>query len=264
MKLSIIVVNYNQKYFPRLCTEAIKRSKVNFNYEIVFVDNNSQDESITYLRQQAEKKNITLIESPDNLGYGKGNNLGVKNCHGEYLLIMNPDIIVEEDSIQRMVDYMEKNPQVGVMGPKLTYPDGKVQESCRRNMTFFDLIVKRTFLQKIPTFKKRLKKYLMEDFDHNQEREVDLLCGACYIFPRKAYEKVGGFDKRYFLFMEDFDICREIKKAGYKVTYYPVINVLHNHKRLSGGSLSKLLFKKIFWIHVSSAVKYFFKWGLKR
>lgn len=264
MKLSVIIVNFNQKYFPRLCTEALKKNMTDFDYEIIFVDNNSHDESINYLRDIAADNQITLIESPENLGYGKGNNLGVKRAKGEYVLIINPDIILEESGLQRLVDYMDRNKNVGVMGPKLTYADGKVQESCRRNMTFFDLIVKRTFFRNIPFFKKRLRRYLMEDFDHLKEREVDLLCGACFIFPKKVYDQVCGFDKRYFLFMEDFDICREIRKRGYKVMYYPQINVLHNHKRLSDGSLSKLIFKKIFWIHISSAIKYFLKWGINR
>lgn len=263
MKLSIIVVNYNQKYFPRLCAEAIKKNKVSFPYELIFVDNDSRDESRNYLRAAAQKGEFILLESPINLGYGQGNNLGARRARGRYLLIMNPDIVLAEDSLQKLVDYMDAHPQVGVMGPKLIYADGKVQESCRRNMNFLDLVIKRTFLRVIPFFKNRLRHYLMEDFNRAVEREVDLLCGACYIFPKKVYDEAGGFDPRYFLFMEDFDLCREIKRRGHKVVYYPAISVLHNHKRLSDGNIGRLFFKKIFWTHVSSALKYFLKWRFK-
>lgn len=263
MKLSIIVVNYNQKYFPRLCAEAIRKNKVGFSYELIFVDNNSRDESRNYLRAAAQKGELILVESPTNLGYGQGNNLGARRARGRYLLIMNPDIILAEDSLQKLVDYMDSHPEVGVMGPKLIYADGKVQESCRRNMSFLDLVTKRTFLGALPFFQKRLRHYLMNDFNHSTEREVDLLCGACYIFPKKVYEEAGGFDPRYFLFMEDFDLCREIKRRGHKVVYYPSISVLHNHKRLSDGNIGHLLFKKIFWTHVASALKYFLKWRFK-
>ncbi len=260
MKLSVIVVNYNGKYFPRMCCEALFKTKANFDFEIIFVDNQSSDESIDYLRQEAKKDRIRLIESGANLGYGQGNNLGVANAKGEYVIILNPDIFVREDSLQKIVDYMEANPEVGVLGPKLIYYNGKVQRSCRREMGFTDLVIKRTFLRKLPGFKRRLETYLMEDFDHSKTQEVDLLVGAAYIFPRKVYNEVGGFDKLYFLFMEDFDICREIRQKGYKAIYYPEVEMLHYHKRLSQGSFFKMLTKKIFWIHVSSAVKYFWKW----
>ena len=100
----------------------------------------------------------------------------------------------------------------------------------------------------------------MEDFDHTKIREVDLLVGACLLIPRKVYEEVSGFDQRYFLFMEDFDLCREISKKGHKVVYFPETSVTHNHKRLSGGSIFTLVRRKVFWIHISSAIKYFWKW----
>jgi GT2 family glycosyltransferase len=115
-------------------------------------------------------------------------------------------------------------------------------------------------LKKIPFLGRRVDKYVMNDFDHNKIQDVDLLVGACFMIPRHVYEKVGGFDERYFLFMEDFDLCREIHKAGYRVVYYPEVSVTHNHKRLSGGSVLKLLGRKVFWIHIMSAMKYFWKW----
>lgn len=264
VKVSVIMLNYNQKYFPRMCVEALKRTKADFEYEIIAVDNASTDDSIKYLRKAANKGEITLIESGANLGYGQGNNLGVRHAKGKYVFIINPDIVVTPDTMQKMVDYLEKHPKVGVLGPKLVYSDGTIQDSCRRHMNFFDLVIKRSPLKKIGMFKKRLETYTMEDFDHDTTQEVDLLCGAAYMFPKKVYDEVGGFDKRYFLFMEDFDICREIAKKGHKVVYFPEVSILHNHKRLSGGSLRKLLFRKIFWIHVSSAIKYFSKWGFKK
>jgi len=159
-----------------------------------------------------------------------------------------------------MVDYMEENPEIGVLGPKQIYPDGTIQDSCRRNMKWFDLILKRTFLGKIPFFKKKVDKYKMDDFDHSEIKEVDLLVGSCFLISREIFEQVGGFDERYFLFMEDFDLCREIKALGKKIVYFPKVEVTHNHKRLSGGSVFSLLRRKVFWIHISSAIKYFWKW----
>lgn len=260
-KVSAVMLNYNSKYFPKMCVEAFYRAKIDFDFEFIAVDNASTDPiSLGYMEKAAEKGLIKLIKSGKNLGFGGGNNLGAKNAIGKYILILNPDIFVNEDSVQKMVDYMEAHPDAGILGPKLVYPDGTVQDSCRRNMKFWDLILKRTFLGSLPLFKKRVAKYTMEDFNHSSVREVDLLVGACFIIPRDVYEKVGGFDERYFLFMEDFDLCRAISALGKKVIYFPVVEVTHNHKRLSGGSLFGLLRKKVFWIHISSALKYFWKW----
>ncbi len=261
MKVSVIIVNYNHKYFPRMAVEALEKSKVNFPFEIIVVDNNSTDqESLIFLEKAHHEKRITLIKSPENLGFGRGNNLGADNAKGKFIFFHNPDVMVREDSLQKMVDYMERHTDIGLLGPKLIYSSGTIQPSCRRNMKFTDLILNRTFLGKLPIFKSRVKNYLMEDYDHNKTQEVDLVTGAAMLMPRAVYDKVGGFDKRYFLFMEDFDLCREVKKSGYKVVYFAEAELEHYHKRLSQGSLFKLIRKKIFWLHVSSALKYFWKW----
>ncbi|EKD93785.1 MAG: hypothetical protein ACD_28C00061G0001, partial [uncultured bacterium] len=266
MKLSIVVVNYNHKYFPRMCVEAIEKSKTTFPYEVIFVDNHSSDESLQYLREIHEEGRVRLIESGLNLGYGKGNNLGVRQAKGEYIIISNPDIFVHPDTMQKLVEYMEAHPDVGLAGPRLRYYNGQVQPSCRRHMNFMDLIIKRTFLRQLPYFKKRLKSYLMDDFDHENIQEVDLITGAYFIMRRELYRHIRGFDERYFLFMEDYDLCRTVHQKGYKVIYYPVAEAEHYHKRLSGGNIFWLLTRRVFWIHVSSAFKYFWKWrgkGLK-
>ncbi len=261
MKLSVIIVNYNHKYFPRMAVEALEKSVTDFEYEIIVVDNNSTDtESLSFLEKAAGDMRITLIKSPKNVGFGRGNNLGAKVAGGEHLFLHNPDVTVKEDSLQKTVEFMDRHRDTGIMGPKLVYSSGKVQESCRREMKFTDLVLNRTFLGKLPFFKNRVQKYLMEDFDHTAVREVDLLTGAAMIIPRHVFEEVGGFDERYPLFMEDFDLCREIKKAGFKVIYNPEIELTHYHKRLSQGSTFRLLFKKVFWKHVISAIKYFWKW----
>lgn len=261
MKLSIIIVNYNHKYFPRLAVEALEKSKVDFPYEILVIDNNSHDEeSLSFLERAHHEKRIILIKSPHNLGFGKGNNLGAKHSKGKFLFFHNPDVTVKEDSLGKMVDYLEKHPDIGILGPKLVYSSGKVQESCRRNMKLWDLVLKRTFLGKLFPFRNRVKKYLMGDFNHDKIQDVDLITGAAIVMPRDVFNDIGGFDPRYFLFMEDFDLCRMVKRAGYRVVYFPEAEMTHYHKRLSQGSMIKLLSKKVFWHHIASAMKYFWKW----
>lgn len=260
MKLSITIVNYNQKYFPKLCIEALKKSKLKEPFEIIVCDNNSNDQSIDYLKKVSAKGDIKLIQSPTNIGYGAGHNLAAKKAKGKYICILNADITVDDDTLQKLIDYLDAHKKVGMAGPKLKYHNGEVQQSCRRNFKLFDLFIKRTFLKHIPFFKKRYSKYIMADFDHNKEQEVDLITGAFMMMPKKVFDEVGGFDERYFLFMEDFDLCRKVWKAGYKIVYYPSSVATHYHKRLSEGSFFKLLFKKISWLHLISAIKYHWKW----
>lgn len=260
IKVSCVIVNYNSKYFPRMCLEYLEKSKCDFEYEVIFVDNSSSDESLAFLEDAHKKGRITLVKSRVNLGFGAGNNLGASYAKGKYIMIMNPDIFVEPDTLAKMVTYMDQHDDIGVLGPKLFYYNGTVQDSCRRHMTYLNLIAKRTPLKRLPFFKRLYEHYTMADFDHMQIREVDLLVGACFMITRSTFNDVGGFDERYFLFMEDFDLCRKISAKGFKIVYYPLASALHYHKRLSQGSVLHLLTKKIFWIHNLSALKYFWKW----
>lgn len=260
MILSCIIVNWNLKYLPRLCIEALKRSKCDFPFEIIVVDNDSRDESLDYLKEMHKKGEITLVHAGANLGYGRANNLGARYAKGKYLLVLNPDVSVEPDTLRKMVDYMDAHPGIGILGPQLYFFNGQIQDSCRRFMRPMDLVIKRTPLQRFKALKKRVDEYTMVDFDRRSVREVDLVTGACFMSPKAVFDKVGGFDERYFLFMEDADLCRKMREAGHKVVYFPGARVLHYHKRLSGGGLLRLLRQRVFWIHLNSAVKYFWKW----
>lgn len=260
MKLSIIIVNYNHKYFPRLAIEAIKKSDIPFSHEIIVVDNNSTDESVQYLEKAARRGDITLIRSPKNVGFGAGNNLGAKNAQGEFLLFHNPDITVEPHAITTLVYYLEKHSDIGILAPKLVYHNGEVQASCRRHMKFWDLIIKRTFLRYIPQFRRRLAHYLMHDFHHEHTQDVELVTGAAMLMRKSVFDSLEGFDPWFFLFMEDFDLCQRVRKKGYRVVYYPEAEFIHYHKRLSGGNIFALMTKKVFWLHVASAIKYHWRW----
>lgn len=260
MKLSITIVNYNQKYFPKLCVESLKKSKFEGGMEVIFCDNNSEDASIEYLKEAAKKGDLKLVESKRNLGYGAGMNQAAKKATGKYICILNTDITVEEDTLAKLVAYLDGHPDVGMVGPKLMYHNGEIQPSCRKHFQFFDLFIKRTPLRFVWPFKKRYKKYIMGDFDHDQEQEVDLITGAFMVMRRDLFEKVGGFDERYFLFMEDFDLCKKVEGEELKIVYYPEAVATHYHKRLSDGAFWKLLFAKVSWLHLVSAMKYFWKW----
>lgn len=258
--VSCIIVNHNLTYLPRLCIEALSRSTADFDFEIIVVDNDSHDESLKYLEQMHHAGHIKLVRSGANIGYGRANNLGAQHATGRFLVILNPDVSVEPAMLKTMVSYLSDHPKVGLIGPQLYFFNGQIQDSCRRFMQPLDLVIKRTPLQRFKYFKNRLNSYVMTEYDHTVTREVDLVTGACFMMPREVFQKIGGFDPRYFLFMEDADLCRKVWEAGFSVVYNPQARALHYHKRLSGGNFASLLTQKVFWIHLASAAKYFWKW----
>jgi len=261
MDISVVILNYNHQYFIKLAVEALEKSVFKGKFEIILVDNASKDQVSVGFMQEAEKEGrITFIQNPKNIGFGAGNNVGVKVAKGKYIFIHNPDVTIQPDSLQRLFDYAEQHKEIGILAPQLRYANGYIQESCRRDMKFVDLVIKRTFLAKIQPFKKRLQLFLMEDYDHSKTMEAELVTGAAMFIARKTFEKIGGFDERYPLFMEDFDLCREVRKAGFKVVYFPECQISHYHKRLSNDNLFKSLTRRVFWLHVISAFKYFWKW----
>jgi GT2 family glycosyltransferase len=227
--------------------------------EILVVDNHSDDESIAFIRAQLTgKPNVKIIEERDNIGYGRGNNAAAKIAKGKYLLILNPDNVLPKDGAEKMLSFLEKHADAGVVGPALLYPDGTVRPSARQFPHPLDLLRKRLFPGHWhSTFdaERTLK-------ERKESVEVDWLVGACLMMKTEFFLSLGGFDPRYFLFFEDIDLCRRIKNAGKKVIYLPSLHVLDRKGRLSGSSVFSIFTRKTTRIHLHSALKYFWKWGL--
>lgn len=227
--------------------------------EIFICDNHSQDESIGWIRNQfTSDPRIRIIESRENSGYGQGNDFAIKKSEGTFILIVNPDNQLKPDALEKMVRALERDTSIGLLAPKLVYPDGSVRDSARSFPTLTDLFIKRTSLRDI--FQKRMDRYLQHDEDPNHARDVDWIAGACWLFRKDLYEKLGGFDERFFLFFEDTDFCRRVHQAGKKVMYFPVAEALDQEHRLSEGGVLGLLTKRTMRIHLMSGVKYFWKW----
>lgn len=261
MDLSIIILNYNQKNLLKQCLRNIKEANLNLDYEIIVVDNASTDgsrELLLTLNTQNQK--LKIILNKKNLGFTKGNNCGIVAAKGKYLLILNPDVIVLPGSIEKIYQFMEEHPQIAVVGPRLLNPDKTVQLSCRRFPNLMMPIYRRTLLGKLPWAKKSLAKYLMEDFDHLKNREVDWLLGACLMVRKEAIEKVGLMDERYFLFFQDIDWCRRFWLAGWQVFYLAEAKMFHFHQRPS----AQKFFNRLTWIHILDGCKYFWRWSFLR
>jgi GT2 family glycosyltransferase len=261
MELSIVILNYKSKELTAHCVNTIRKSGKEEDFEIIIVDNDSGDNSAEFLHNAFPE--IRVIANKKNLGYGAGNNIGIKQAKGDYVLILNPDVEMEYPEIRKMLTYIKNYPDVGIVGPQLIYPNGQIQDSYRKFPKFCDLIIKRTNLHKFPIFKKRMTDYLMHGVNPHKIQEVDWLVGAALLVPRWAFKMVGYFDERYFLFLEDTDLCRRAWERGLKVMYFPEAKAIHNHQRLSQGKSWRVLLNKNLYIHMSSASKYFWKWRSK-
>jgi GT2 family glycosyltransferase len=261
MDISIIIVNYNKYELTEKCIDSvILNLKMDLDYEIVVIDNNSQNDSYNVLyRRYKNDKRVKLIKNEKNIGFGGANNLGVDIATGEYILILNPDVIVLDDSIQKMYKRMLQDQEVGLIGCKLLNEDGSLQYSCRRFMKFNEFLSSRTPLKK---FSKKSNidslnsKYLMKDYNHVQEKNVGWVMGSCMLMRKAEFHKLGGFSKEYFMYFEDVDLCYKVHKYGKKVLYYPQAEMIHLHRQESVRSINKLTF-----IHFKSMLIFYRKFN---
>lgn len=263
--VSIIIVNYNQKNLLKNCLNNILKAGISIDYEIIIIDNNSNDNSKEFLSKlNIGNININIVLNNHNKGYASANNQGIKLSERDYILCLNPDVIVLPNSIEILYKFLKKHDNAGIVGPQLLNPDKTIQHSCCRFPRLYTPVIRRTFLQKLPLFKKEIQRYLMHDFDHKSTRQVDWLIGACIMIKKKVLNDIGIFDNRFFLYFEDVDLARRVWKAGYKVYYHPKAVMIHFHQRLSASKhVFSSLLTKVTWIHISSALKYFSKWKWK-
>lgn len=259
MDLSVITVTWNAKDQIAEQIRSVVSGCKNIKYELIISDNGSQDGTVELVREKFPE--VGIIDNKKNLGFGAANNGGAGTSNGDYLLFLNPDMKVEEGSLDKIVDWMKQHPDVGIASPKLVDQNGEFNWGAapRRFPKVSEMLA--MFL-KLPHFLPRiLDRYLMKDFDASKEQEVDSVRGSFMLMRRDLYEKLGwAFDPRYFIWWEDVDTCREAKRLGYKVMYTPVISCID----YVGQTFKK---RKTWWKQkqfYKSMWKYFRKWHLTR
>lgn len=261
-ELSIIVTSYKNPQLLRVCLDAIKKNIADIDHEMIVAAGESDEETEMMMREDYSDMNFFAFKK--NVGLQALLKKSIENSVGKYLLLLNGDIIVTEQSIQKLLEYIKDNPGVGMVGPKLLNFNGTLQYSCFRFYKPWTIVFRRTFLGKLPLAKKHLDWFLMKDLDHDKLIEAEWLMGSAMMISREALDKVGLMDSRFFLYMEDVDWCRRFWEQGYKVIYYPEISMHHYHGKGSAkkGMIYSLFFNRLTWIHIISAVKYFLKyWG---
>jgi GT2 family glycosyltransferase len=226
LDLSIIIVNYNVKEFLQNLIHSIEKASTNITKEIIVIDNASDDGSVEFLKEKFPQ--VKLIVNQKNLGFGKANNIGLKQATGKYILLINPDTIVAEDTFEKMVQFFETNKNVGLAGCKILNPDGTLQLACRRSFPGpWTSFTKVTGLSLLFPKSKLFARYNLTYLDENQSYEVDAISGSFMMMRREVYKKVGGFDEQFFMYGEDLDICYRIQKAGFKVFYVHTTQIIH-------------------------------------
>ncbi len=262
-KLTIIIVSYNTRKLIRRCLQSLLAFPPGCEHEVRVVDNASRDGSVAMLHKEFPR--VKVLANKHNLGYAAAVNQGIELSQAEYVLVLNPDIVLREGSIDRMVQFMDAHPDAGLAGAKLVNTDGTLQHSCRGFYTPATLVMRRTILGRLFPRHPVIRRHLMLDYDHREARSVDWVIGACMMVRRRAIEDVGGMDERFFLYFEDVDWCFRMSRQGWKVYYVPESEMVHEHQRES----AKPRLSRSFWAHLGSLLRFYEKWnryayGLKR
>ncbi len=239
--LSIVIVNYNVRHFLIKCLESIaKADKTNLNIEIIIIDNASVDGSCVAIKEQFP--NFTLIENSKNFGFGKANNQGFEIAKGKYVLSLNPDTIIQEDTLRSTIEFLEQNDDCAVVGVKMIDGSGKyLLESKRGLPTLWNSLCKFSGLTTIFPKTSLFSGYYMGHLSEDTVNEVEVLCGAFMMFRSTVLKQLGGFDEDYFMYGEDIDLSQKISAAGYKVYYFPKTRIIH----FKGESTKKASFNYI-------------------
>ncbi|MFH1966366.1 MAG: glycosyltransferase family 2 protein [Patescibacteria group bacterium] len=258
--LSIIITHYQTPVLLKLCLKSIQENIGQLDHEIIVADSQSKKETNDLLKEEFPQ--VKLISFLKNVGYAKLVNEGIKIAQGDYLFIINHDIIILKDAIPKMLDYMEKNSQVGIIGPQLLTFSNQSQISCFRFPTISTIIARRTFLGKLNWGKKKIEQFSMQEEDFSLPKPVDWVQGSAMFVRKEAVEQVGLWDERFFLYLEDTDWCRRFWQNGYQVIYLPTARVSHYYGQASkrNGAFLDILFNKYTRLHIISFIKYLWKW----
>lgn len=241
MKLSVIIVNYNVKYHLEQCIRSVQKASEGLSADIWVVDNASSDGSMDYL--QPLFPDIHFISNTENVGYSRANNQAIRESKGEYVLLLNPDTIVAEDTLKGCVDFLDAHPKVGATGVRMLNADGTFAPESRRGLpTPFTSFCKMTGLSALFPKSRTFGKYYMKYLDADEANPIEVISGAFNMLRRKALDEVGLLDEKFFMYGEDIDLSYRMLLRGWQ-NYYIPYSILH----YKGESTQKSSFR---YVHV--------------
>ena len=225
MKLSVIIVNYKVKHYLEQCLRSVAEASRGIAVEVIVVDNASGDGSVEYLRERFP--DVTIIASEENLGFARANNLAIRNSHGQYVLLLNPDTIVAEDTFRDFISFMDSTPDAGGCGAYMLHTDGSFAPESRRGLpTPFVAFCKMSGLASLFPKSRTFGRYYMRYLNENEVNRIEIMSGAFMFLRRDALDKAGLLDEDFFMYGEDIDLSYRILKAGYN-NYFLPSRILH-------------------------------------
>jgi len=226
MKLSVIIVNYNVKHFLEQCLYSVQKAAKKISTEIIVVDNHSADGSVQMLANKFPT--IKLIANNKNLGFSAANNIGIRQSSGKYILLLNPDTIVEEETFKKVVDFMDAHPNTGALGVKMIDGKGRFLPESKRGLPLPSVAFFKIFgLSKLFPKSKRFNHYHLGYLDPDKIHEIEVISGAFMLLRKTVLEKIGLLDETFFMYGEDIDLSYRIIQAGYKNIYFPETTIIH-------------------------------------
>ena len=241
MKLSVIIVNYNVKYFLEQCLYSVFKSLAGIDSEVIVVDNNSVDGSEGMVKSRFP--NVKLFVNKENLGFAKANNLALAIAKGEYNLLLNPDTVIEESTFSQCIGFMDSHPEVGALGPKMINGKGQFLPESKRGLPTPKVAFYKIFgLARLFPKSQRYGRYYLGHTSNNDIQEVEVLTGAFMFIRRNALEQIGFFDEEFFMYGEDIDLSYRLIKAGFKNIYFPQTTIIHyKGESTKKGSLNYIM-----------------------
>jgi GT2 family glycosyltransferase len=226
MSLSVVIVSWNTKKLVLQCLESLESTRSHLPVEIILVDNASSDGTAETVCEQFP--HVRLVQNESNLGFAKANNIGMSFSSGKYVCLVNSDVVVPEGCLEKMLDYMDKHPDIGMLGPKMVLPDGTIGQSCVRFPTVWTWFCNALALDSIFKGTRLSGDFILRNYDHNKIQDVDVLTGWFWMVRREASDQVGVLDDRFFMYGEDIDWPKRFHEAGWRVVFYPEAEAIHH------------------------------------
>lgn len=241
MKLSVIIVNYNVKFFLEQCLYSVTKAVTGIDAEVIVVDNNSVDGSSAMIANKFPS--VILIENHENVGFSKANNQAIQRSKGEYVLLLNPDTVIEESTLSRCISFMDAYPKAGILGAKMIDGKGRFLPESKRGLPTPEVAFYKIFgMTRLFPHSKKFGRYYLGHTRNDEVQEVEVLTGAFMFIRKEVFGKVGLLDEEYFMYGEDIDFSYRVFKAGYKVVYYPDTTIIHyKGESTRKGSLNYVL-----------------------
>ena len=251
MDVSVIIVAWNVRDFLQNCLESIYKETKGIEFEVIYVDNASEDKSVEMVREHFPQANI--IQNMQNKGFAEANNQGIKAAKGRYVLLLNSDTVILDNAIAITVEFADTHPEAAVVGCKVLNPDKTLQPTCFMFPSILNMLLSTSYLYKLFRKSKFFGRERMTWWDRNDTREVDVATGCYMLVRREAIDQVGVLDKRYFIYTEETDWCYRFKKNGWKILFTPETQIIHY-----GGQTTEQMSEK-FRLQLSGSMLIFMK-----